>query len=76
MFTIYLQLGQNPWTKLDKTSYVHNYVQWGQENTNGQNLAKPRRNLDIDIDKDIDIDIDNIYRNYVLAEHNPRAGEA
>lgn len=45
--------------KMDKTSYVHSFVPTPRKKLGGQNLAKPRHNLDIDIDNDIDIDIYN-----------------
>ena len=62
VYNLFTNVGQNPWTKLDKTSYVHIMStimsNGGRKNLRDKTRTKPRHNLDIDID--IDNDIDNI----------------
>ena len=55
---------------MDKTSYVHSFVPTPRKKLSGQNLAKPRHNLDIDNDIDIDKDIYNIYKVMSHKVHN------
>ena len=77
IYNLFTNPGQKAKTKLDKTSYVLIMSKRDGKNLRDKTRTKPRHNLDIDIDIDNDIDNilckHNILRNYVLAEHNPRA---
>ena len=64
--------------------YCVGYCKSQEKPVETKTLQKPTitTDIDIDIENDIDIDIDiilfpkvnNIFRHYVLAEHNPKSG--
>ena len=70
IYNLFTIMGQNPWTKLDKTNYVlimSRVMSGGIGKTSWTKpLTKPRHNLDIDIDIDNDIDINIMSKDIIF----------
>jgi hypothetical protein len=58
---------------LDKTSYVQSFVSLSRKNLWTKPLTKPKQYLEKEKEKEKEIILckHNIFRSYVLAEHNP-----